>query len=31
MVGPFRSPKHAERFIIATDWFSGSNPADSAD
>ncbi len=22
-VGPFRSPKHAERFIIATSWFNG--------
>ena len=23
MVGPFRSPNHAERFITSTDWFTG--------
>jgi len=23
MVGPFKSPAHAERFIVATSWFSG--------
>lgn len=23
MVGPFQSPAHAERFIVATEWFSG--------
>ncbi|WP_206237961.1 hypothetical protein [Novosphingobium terrae] len=25
LVGPFGSPKLAERFIISTDWFRGSN------
>lgn len=24
LVGPFASPKHAERFIVATSWFDGS-------
>jgi hypothetical protein len=24
MVGPFRSPEHAERFIVATAWFRGN-------
>ncbi len=23
MVGPFKSPKHAERFVVATPWFTG--------
>lgn len=23
MVGPFQSPEHAERFIVATAWFTG--------
>jgi hypothetical protein len=23
MVGPFRSPKHAEQFIVTTAWFTG--------
>jgi hypothetical protein len=23
MVGPFRSPKEAEQFIVATEWFRG--------
>lgn len=23
MVGPFRSPKHAEQFIVSAAWFSG--------
>jgi hypothetical protein len=23
MVGPFRSPKHAEQFIVTTEWFRG--------
>lgn len=23
MVGPFASPEHAERFIVATEWFVG--------
>lgn len=23
MVGPFKSPAHAERFIVATSWFTG--------
>ena len=23
LVGPFASPKHAERFIVATAWFNG--------
>ncbi|KQY35197.1 hypothetical protein ASD38_01090 [Caulobacter sp. Root487D2Y] len=23
MVGPFASPEHAERFIVATEWFIG--------
>ena len=24
LVGPFRSPTHAERFIVATSWFNGT-------
>lgn len=24
LVGPFASPKHAERFIVATPWFNGT-------
>ncbi|SON55603.1 hypothetical protein HDIA_2062 [Hartmannibacter diazotrophicus] len=24
MIGPFRSPKHAERFIVTAAWFSGA-------
>ncbi|WP_157223505.1 hypothetical protein [Rhodovulum sp. PH10] len=24
MVGPFRSPRHAERFVVATAWFNGA-------
>lgn len=24
LVGPFASPKHAERFIVATAWFNGT-------
>ncbi|MGK2911493.1 MAG: hypothetical protein ACSLE1_17075 [Sphingobium sp.] len=24
LVGPFASPKHAERFILATQWFNGT-------
>jgi hypothetical protein len=24
VVGPFKSPKHAERFIVATKWFNGT-------
>ena len=25
LVGPFASPKHAERFIVATAWFNGAD------
>ena len=25
LVGPFRSPKAAQRFIVRTDWFAGGN------
>jgi hypothetical protein len=25
MVGPFASPEQAESFIVATDWFCGTN------
>jgi hypothetical protein len=24
LVGPFASPAHAERFIVATPWFKGT-------
>jgi hypothetical protein len=26
LVGPFKSPDQAERFIITTDWFQGNAP-----
>lgn len=26
MVGPFKTPAHAERFIVATPWFKGQSP-----
>ena len=25
LVGPFASPEHAERFIVATTWFNGTD------
>ena len=25
MVGPFKSPAHAERFIVTTSWFTGQS------
>lgn len=25
MVGPFKTPAHAERFIVATSWFTGQS------